>query len=331
MRAFVTGGTGFIGGRLVAGLRERGDEVVALVRSPEKASGLRELGCQLVQGDLGDKDTMRRAMEGCDGAFHVAAIYKVGVPKSQRQAMLDANVDGTANTLDAAVEAGVPRIIYVSTGNVFGDTHGKVVDESYHRDLSEGFMSTYDEAKYRAHELALERISQGAPIVIVQPGGVYGPGDHSELGNAIEMTRKGRMPMIPFAEMRMSFIYVDDVADGIIRAFDRGQVGESYILAGERATMKDLVQTTARLVGRREPTREMPTAIMRASAPLGPVIGPLMGFPPNFRELISVSDGVSYWMTDDKARQELGFSPRSLEQGLRDTLGPAAQRQPAAA
>jgi nucleoside-diphosphate-sugar epimerase len=331
MRAFVTGGTGFIGGRLVAKLRERGDEVVALVRSPEKASGLRDAGCQLVQGDLRDKDTMRRAVEGCDGAFHVAAIYKVGVPRSQRQTILDANVDGTANTLDAAVEAGVPRIIYVSTGNVFGNTHGKVVDESYHRDLSEGFMSTYDEAKYRAHELALERIAQGAPIVIVQPGGVYGPGDHSELGNAIEMTRKGRMPMIPFADMRMSFIYVDDVADGIIRAFDRGQVGESYILAGERATMKDLVQRTARLVGRREPTREMPTAIMRASAPLGPVIGPLMGFPPNFRELISVSDGVSYWMTDDKARRELGFSPRSLEQGLAETLGPEAQHKPAAA
>jgi dihydroflavonol-4-reductase len=97
-------------------------------------------------------------------------------------------------------------------------------------------------------------------------------------------------------------------------------VGESYILAGERATMRDLVQNTARLTGRREPTREMPTGIMRISAPLGPVIGPLMGFPPNFRELISVSDGVSYWMTDDKARTELGFSPRDLEQGLKDTL-----------
>jgi nucleoside-diphosphate-sugar epimerase len=203
---------------------------------------------------------------------------------------------------------------------VYGDTHGQAVDETYRRDLGEGFLSTYDEAKYRAHELALERISQGAPIVIVQPGGVYGPGDHSELGNAIEMTRKGRMPMIPFADMRMSFVYVDDVADGIILAFEKGQIGESYNLAGARATMRDLVQTTARLTGRREPKREMPTAIMRASAPLGPVVGPLLGFPPNFRELISVSDGVSYWMTDEKARTQLGFAPRGLEQGLRETL-----------
>jgi dihydroflavonol-4-reductase len=321
MRAFVTGGTGFIGGRLVAKLRQRGDDVVALVRSPEKAGELRSQGCQLVEGDLSDKERLKSAMQGCDGVFHVAAIYKVGLPKSQRQAMLDANVAGTANALDAAAEAGVPRILYVSTGNVFGNTHGKVVDESYRRDLAEGFMSAYDQAKYQAHELALERIGQGVPIVIVQPGGVYGPRDHSELGNTIEMTRKGRLPMIPFADMRMSFVYVDDVAEGIILAFDKGRIGESYILAGERATMKDLVQTTARLVGRREPKRELPTGILRASAPLGPVIGPLMGMPPNFRELIAVSDGVSYWMTDDKSRRELGFAPRGLEQGLRDTLG----------
>jgi nucleoside-diphosphate-sugar epimerase len=320
MRAFVTGGTGFIGGRLVAKLRERGDDVVALVRSPQRAEHLRALGCELVQGDLGEPEVMHRAMEGCDGVFHVAAVYKVGLPKSERAAMLESNVRGTANAIDAAVAAHVPRILYVSTGNVFGNTHGKVVDESYHRDLGEGFMSTYDEAKYRAHELALDRIQRGAPIVIVQPGGVYGPGDHSELGNAIEMTRKGRMPMIPFADMRMSFVHVDDVAEGIILAFEKGRIGESYILAGERATMKDLVQTTARITGRREPRREMPTAVMRMSAPLGPVIGPLMGFPPNFRELISVSDGVSYWMTDEKARGELGFAPRGLEEGLRDTL-----------
>jgi nucleoside-diphosphate-sugar epimerase len=328
VKAFVTGGTGFIGGRLVARLRERGDEVVALVRSPQRAQPLRALGCELVQGDLGDREAMAEGMRGCDGVFHVAAVYKVGVPESQRQAMIDSNVQGTANALDAAVQAQVPRILYVSTGNVFGNTHGRAVDESYHRDLSEGFLSIYDEAKYRAHELALERISQGAPVVIVQPGGVYGPGDHSELGNAIEMTRKGRMPMIPFADMRMSFVYVDDVAEGIILAFEKGQIGESYILAGERATMRDLVQTTARLTGRREPKRELPTGIMRASAPLGPVIGPLMGFPPNFRELISVSDGVSYWMTDEKARNQLGFAPRGLEQGLKDTL--AAQGQSAA-
>jgi nucleoside-diphosphate-sugar epimerase len=321
MRAFVTGGTGFIGARTVARLRERGDEVVALVRSPRRASALRELGCELVEGDLAAKDVMREAMAGCDGVFHLAAVYALGIPKSRQAAMLQANVEGTENALDAAIEAGVPRILYVSTINVFGNTHGQVVDESYRRNLDEGFLSTYDEAKFRAHEVALERVAAGAPIVIVQPGGVYGPNDHSELGTAIEQFRRGRLPLVPFPDMGIAFVHVDDVAEGILLAFDKGRVGESYLLTGERGTMRDLLHTTARVLGRRPPVGGMPTGLMRLAAPFGGVIGPLLGFPPNFGELISASDGVTYWATDEKARRELGFAPRSLEQGLRDTLG----------
>lgn len=320
MRLFVTGATGFIGGPTVARLRERGDEVVALVRSPERATRLRELGCELVQGDLAAKDVMRQAMEGCDGVLHIAAVYAVGIPKAEQPAMLQSNIEGTANTLDAAIEAGVPRILYVSTINVFGNTRGNVVEEGYRRDLSHGFLSTYDEAKFRAHEVAEERISQGAPIIVVQPGGVYGPNDHSELGTAIEQFRKGRLPLIPFPDMGIAFVHVDDVADGILLAFDKGRIGESYLLAGQIGTMRDLIQTTAKVLGRRKPTLGMPTLLMRAAAPFGGVLGPLLGFPPNFGELISVSDGVTYWARDDKARRELGFAPRSLEEGLRDTL-----------
>ncbi len=328
MRAFVTGATGFIGGRVVAKLRERGDEVVALVRSPAKAGPLRELGCELVEGDLGAAQAMQAGMSGCDGAFHLAAVYKVGIPKSEQAEMLRANVDGTINVLDAAIAAGVPRTVYVSTCNVFGNTHGIVVDETYRRDLSEGFLSTYDQAKYRAHEVAEQRIAAGAPILVVQPAAVYGPGDHSELGTMIEQTARGRMLMIPFGAMGIGFVHVDDVADGILLAFDKGELGESYVLSGELATMKDLVQETAFLAGRHVPRLPMPTLAMKLSAPLGFVIGPLLGFPPNLRELIAASEGVTYWASDAKARRKLGFSPRPLEQGLRDTL--AANQVPVA-
>ena len=185
VKAFVTGGTGFIGSRVVRRLRERGDEVVALVRSPEKAADLRELGCELVEGDLSSEQAIRDGVQGCDAVFHVAAVYKVGIPASERDAMCDANVRGTERVLDAAIEAGVPRIVYVSTVGVFGNTHGQVVDETYSRD-GEDFLSCYEETKCRSHQVALDRIAKGAPIVIVQPGGVYGPGDHSELGNIID-------------------------------------------------------------------------------------------------------------------------------------------------
>src|SRR5918992_2612938 len=110
MRAFLTGGTGFIGRQVARRLKERGDDVVALARSAERAAPLRELGCEVAEGDLADVEAIRRALDGCDSAFHVAAVYKVGIPKSERKDMWDANVRGTERVLDAAVEAGTGRI-----------------------------------------------------------------------------------------------------------------------------------------------------------------------------------------------------------------------------
>jgi dihydroflavonol-4-reductase len=320
VRAFVTGATGFIGGHVARKLRERGDDVVALVRSPDKAADLRELGCELVEGDLSNEAAIRNGVEGADAAFHVGAVYKVGVPKSEHEGMWDANVRGTERVLDAAHDAGAKRIVYVSTCNVFGDTHGEVVDETYRRDESEGFLSCYDETKYRAHQVAEDRIGKGYPIVIVQPGGVYGPNDHSEVGTMIDQARTGKLRMKMFPEMGLMFGYVEDIAAGIVLAHDKGKVGEAYVLSGDKGTMGDLVDRVCELSGRKPPRMTMPSALMKASAPMGPVIGPLMGFPPNLRELIRLSDGTTYWAKDDKARSELGFAPRGLDDGLKQTL-----------
>jgi nucleoside-diphosphate-sugar epimerase len=221
--------------------------------------------------------------------------------------------------LDAAWQAGVGRIVYVSTINVFGNTKGEVVDEGFERTPGD-WVSVYDETKYLAHQAAKERIEKGAPIVIVQPGAVYGPGDHSEVGNMIDQARTGKLMALPFAEMGLNLIHVDDAANGILLGLDKGKLGESYVIGGEIATMRDLVQKTAELAGTKPPKRDMPTGLIKLAAPAGPVLGKIMGFPPNFRELISASDGVTYWAKDDKARRELGYSPRDLKAGLRDTL-----------
>ena len=321
MRAFVTGATGFIGAHVARKLSERGDQVVALVRSPDKATDLREQGAELIEGDLSDTEAIKRGVDGAEAVFHIGAIYKIGIPKKDREGMYDANVRGTERVLDAAHEAGVPRILYVSTVNVFGNTEGKVVDESYRRDESKGFLSYYDETKYRSHQVAEDRIGRGYPIVIAQPGAVYGPGDHSEVGNVIEQVSTGKLKAKAFPDMGMMLGYVEDIADGVLLAFDKGEIGESYVLAGEQTTMDDIISRTAKLAGRKPPGMTMPTALIKASAPLGPLVGPALGFPPNIKELVSVSDGVTYWATDDKARRELGFQPRDLDTGLRQTLG----------
>jgi dihydroflavonol-4-reductase len=324
MRAFLTGGTGFIGRQVARKLKERGDDVVALARSAERAAPLRELGCEVVEGDLAGVEAIRRGLDGCDSAFHVAAVYKVGIPKSERKDMWDANVGGTERVLDAAIEAGTGRIVYVSTANVFGNTHGKVVDEAYERDQSEGFLSCYDETKYRSHQIARDRIAQGAPVVIVQPTAVYGPGDHSEIGNMIDQTRQGKLRMKVFPELGLVFVHVEDVADGVLLAHDRGQIGESYILGGEKSTMGGLIEKTAELSGRKAPRMTLPPLLAKLSAPLGPLVGPALGFPPNLSEAIRVSNGVTYFANDDKARRELGYSPRGLGEGLRQTLEAAS-------
>jgi dihydroflavonol-4-reductase len=272
-----------------------------------------------VEGDLSSTDAIRRGMQGCDAVFHVAAVYKVGIPTSEHDAMYESNVRGTERVLDAAIEANAKRIVYVSTVGVFGNTHGKVVDETYHRN-GDDFLSWYEETKYRSHEVALDRIAKGAPIVIVQPGGVYGPGDHSELGNIIDQTRTGKLKMLMFPQTGFNLVHVDDVAEGIVLAHDKGQTGESYVLGGEISTMGDLIRKVAALSDRKAPQREMPAALMKMAIPIGPVVGRVLGFPPNLGELIRSSDGVTYWATDDKARRELGYAPRDMDTGLRQTL-----------
>jgi dihydroflavonol-4-reductase len=320
VKAFVTGATGFIGRHLVRKLRERGDDVVALVRNPSKAGGL---DAQLVQGDLSNEEAIRQGVAGCDAVFHVGAVYKVGIPKSEHEAMYDTNVRGTERVIDSAVDAGVARIVYVSTGNVYGNTRGQAVDETYVRPQPPDFLSYYDETKYLAHQVALDRISNGAPVIIAQPGGVIGPDDPSELGNMIDQVRSGKLKMKMFPDAGFNFVYVEDIANGILLAHDKGRIGESYNLAGPQKTIGDLVYKTAELLGKKPPGMTMPPALIKMSIPIGPVIGKLMGFPPNLGELVKTSDGVTFWMTDQKARDELGYTSRDFDTAMRQTLGVA--------
>jgi nucleoside-diphosphate-sugar epimerase len=318
MRAFVTGGTGFIGSRVVERLRARGDEVVVLARRPEKAEGL---DAEVVEGDLTDAEAIRRGMEGCQAVFHIAADYRVGMDPSKQEKMRDTNVRGTERVLDAAADAGVDKIVYVSTINAFGNTNGQVVDESYRRDEADGYVSTYDETKYLAHRLAEERAAQGAPVVIVQPGSVYGPGDHALVGQMIDQASKGKMPAKAFPELGLNMVHVDDVADGIILAYEKGEPGESYVLGGEITTQGELIDKAAQIGGKKPPRMTVPPVVLKAMIPVGRLVGPPMGLPPNFREMISAAHNVTYWAKDDKARAELGYAPRDLDTGLRQTIG----------
>ena len=311
MRVFLTGATGFVMGAVARRLRERGDEVVALVRTPSRATALTALGCELVAGDVVDPSGAMSELARCDALIHGAGIYEIGVSAERRRAMEETNVTGTRRILGAAQAARTKRVVYVSTIAAFGNTRGAIVSEG-HRP-TEAPTSAYEDTKRRAHEVTLEAARGGAPIVIVQPGQVYGPGDHSAVGANFRALAEGRLRYRAFEDLGLNLVHVDDLADGIVRALDRGRPGESYVLGGEIATLGDAYGAVALATGRKLPRLVVPAGIAR-----------LMRFVPSMREVVSSADGVTFWASDAKARAELGTTPRGLRQGMRDTFGPRA-------
>jgi nucleoside-diphosphate-sugar epimerase len=318
-RVVVTGGAGLVGRAVIRTLRERGDEVVALVRDPARAPFLAELGAELVESDLSDVAELTEQLRGADALIHAAGSYRIGISRAERGAMWDANVGTTTRALDAAEAAGTKRIVYVSTINAFGNTHGRAVDESYRRDLADGFLSWYDETKYGAPEVAEQRIAGGAPIVIVMPSQVYGPGDRSAVGEQLRLAHAGKLRYRAVDDVRIGLVHADDLASGIVAALDRGRIGEAYILSGPHTTLREAIEIVARLGGHRAPALHLPDGFIRVMAPFGALIGQ-----PNLREVVDASVGVSYLASPAKAQAELGFAARPLEEGLRDVYGPAS-------
>ena len=316
MKVFVTGATGFVMGAVVRALRTRGDAVVALVRSPSRAATLTALGCELMAGDVVDPPSGAvDKMRGCGALIHGAAIYEIGISAARRHEMEETNVTGTRRILDAARTAGVPRIVYVSTIAAFGNTQGAVVTEGYRPTLPP--TSAYEDTKRRAHDIALDGARNGAPIVIVQPGQVYGPNDHSGVGANLRAVAEGRLRYRGFEGLGLNLVHVDDLADGIVRALDRGRIGECYILGGEITTLGDAYRAVAGVTGRKLPAFVIPPALLRLAGRLIP----------SMHEVVASADGVTFWATDAKARSELKTNPRDLATGMRDVFGPSSRAE----
>lgn len=317
MRYFVTGATGFIGGRVARQLVDAGHQVRALVRDPRKAADLAALGVELHRGDITQRASLRDPMSGVDGVFHVAGWYKVGARDRRDGERI--NVEGTRNVLETMRELSVPKGVYTSTGAVFSDTGGRLVDETYRHNGP--WLSEYDRTKWIAHyEVAEPMMRQGLPLVIVVPGMVYGPGDTSSVREAIVLYLRRRLPMTPHGTA-MCWAHVDDSARAHLLAMEQGRPGESYIISGPPHSLRGFFETAERITGipapRWHPSRTMVLTLASAAGLLERVL-PL---PPSFTaEGLRVIAGVTYTSNSEKARGELGFAPRPLEEGLRVTL-----------
>lgn len=273
LKTFLTGATGFIGTRVALQLRARGDGVVAVARSRTRAVDLEHAGVDVVECSLVDRRRLAEAMDGCDAVVHLAGSYAIGISRDQRPAMYEANVLATEAVLDAALDVDV-EVAY--RARIDGQRLRQYGRRGRRRDLpaaSRGLRQHYDETKHRAHLAAAARISTGAPIVIVQPGAVYGVGDHSAVGEQLALAASGQLPYTSFGDVGLSMCHVDDVADGVVRALDRGRLGESYVLAGENIRLGDAITRVARVVGRRPPRLSLPTRALRMFVPVAPLVG----------------------------------------------------------
>jgi nucleoside-diphosphate-sugar epimerase len=316
MKAFVTGGSGFIGRNIVQKLVERGYEVTALVRSPEGAAVLSPLGVHIVRGDVTDTASMREAMRGSDVVYHVAGHVVMGDPDSEFMEMV--NVGGTRKVLTLAHELGIPKIVFTSTVAVFGDTRGQMVDETFR--VEGTTLTEHARTKWLAHyKVAQPLMQKGAPIIIVMPGGVYGPGGRGLVTDMMRIFYRG-YPLVAGADTVFTFAHVADIAEGHILAAEKGRIGETYILSGPAVPLGDMLDFWTYLTGIKAPKIRLPACVVRRSAPLFGLLGRLTGLQTVFSREGAWSAGSTFTVHSDKARKQLGWQTRPLQRGMMETL-----------
>ncbi len=317
MKYLVTGASGFIGGCLARQLVRDGHEVAALVRNPGAAGDLEAAGVSIHQGDVRDKPSLRAPMSGIDGLFHLAAWYRIGV--NDRGEAYRINVEGTRNVLETARELGVPRIVYTSTVAVSSDTGGRLVDEGFRHQGP--WLTQYERTKWMAHyQVARPMAEAGLPLVILQPGVVYGPGDPSAIGTAFRQYLRGRLPVTP-QQTAFCWAHLEDTAAAHRLAMERGRLGESYIVAGPVHTFREVFELAERLTGIPAPRIHPGPSAMKSAAALTKILGAVIPLPSAYSaESLNIMAGTTYIGDNRKARRELGFTPRSLAEGLRETL-----------
>lgn len=310
----MTGATGFLGGELARQLTSSGHDVVALVRDPARANALRDLGVELVVGDLDDTAALDRLLEGADGFFHVAGWYKHG--RREHETLRRVNVTGTRNALEAARRAGV-RTVYTSTLAVNSDTRGAVHDETYEH--TGPWVNEYDRTKAEAHRLAEEYAAAGLPVVIVMPSVIYGPHDTgSTVGQMTRQLLSGR-PVLAPKDGGCCWTHVEDVARGHVLAMEKGRPGESYMLAGEAASYGEVLGLVAQEAGRRGPIL-LPNRALGVVAAMTAPIEPFVPIPQAMTADAARAGTSTYFGDATKARTELGWTSRPVREGIRDTV-----------
>ena len=318
MRAFVTGGSGFLGRRLISALREQGHSVRALGRSEAARKVVREAGAEPCEGDLSDVEALRRGMEGCDVVFHSAALLKPWGPRSE---FFEANVRGTENVLQAARAAGVKRLVHVGTEAAFADGTPMVnMDET--RPLPTKPIGHYPSTKNEAERLVLSVNSPELATVVVRPRFIWGQGDTSLLPILVDAVKTGQFRWVDGGKFNTSTCHVANCVEGTLLAAEKGRGGEAYFLTdGAPINFREFLTALLKTQGVDPGNKTVPFGLAMGLATVSEALWNffrLPGSPPVTRQELLLG-GQEVTVNDAKARRELGYEGRvTREAGLRE-------------
>ncbi len=319
MKALVTGATGFVGSAVARKLIAAGHDVRALARPASDRRNLQGLAMETVAGDLRDPASLAAALKGCDALFHVAADYRLWVPDPET--IYAVNVDGSRALIEAAMAAGVERMVYTSSVATLGlNQDGAPADEDTPVALGH-MIGHYKRSKFLAEEAVQGLIrDHGVPVVIVNPSTPVGPRDvkPTPTGRMIVEAAAGRMPA--YVDTGLNLVHVDDVADGHLLAFDHGVVGERYVLGGADMTLEAILGAVARIIGGRPPRIRLAHNLIMPLAVAAEAWARLSGTEP-----FATVDGLrmakkKMFFTSAKAEAALGYKHRPAAEALADAI-----------
>ena len=319
MTTLVTGGNGFVGSALVRLLLGQDHQVRVLVRSGSDRRNLEQLDIDLVEGDLTDAASLRRAVKGCSHLFHVAADYRLWIPDPER--MYKTNVDGSRDLLRAAADAGAGRMVYTSSVATLGINRDRSpADETTPVSLAD-MVGHYKRSKFLAEQAVLELVQeQGLPVVIVNPSTPIGPRDvkPTPTGRIILDMLKRKMPA--YVDTGLNVAHVDDVAQGHLLAFERGEPGKRYILGGENLSLQAILEIICDYAGLRPPRLRLPHNAVYPFAWLAEQWARVSG-----KEPFATVDGVRMskkfmYFSSGLAQQTLGYEPRPARLAIEDAI-----------
>ena len=317
MRAFVTGGTGFIGSHVVRSLLQEGYQVTALVRPDSNLSNLQGLAVDIVKGDLNNPNIWEQ-MQGCEYLFHVAAHYSLW--QKDRDLLYINNVEGTRNILAAAQKAGIERTVYTSSVAAIGvGKLGQVVDETYQSPV-EKLVGDYKKSKFLAEQVAISAVNQGQDIVIVNPSSPIGPLDIKPTPTGEIILRFLRREMPAYVDTGLNFIDVRDVAKGHLLALQKGKSGDRYILGHQNLSLKQLLEQLSQITNLPAPQTSIPAWIPLTVAWVEEkILAPLGKTPTVPIDGVRMAQQPMYYDAS-KAIRELGLPQSPLNIALKDAV-----------